>query len=79
MSPFGADAAERAIKAFGGGMVSFGLSEWLGHLTPLHFDEKAAIWAAGTTGWSVLMSLASRRFGRPGTASILKEVAYDGI
>ena len=76
MSPFAADTVERAIKNFISAVVGFAVSDWVSQVHYRHFDEKAAIWAAATTGASVLMSVASRRFGQPGTASLTREVTY---
>ena len=76
-TPFAVDAAERATKTFVASTVSFALSDWLSRVAVLHFEERAAVWAAGTTACSYAMSFASRRFGRPGTASLTRRVYYD--
>ena len=76
-SPFVSDTVERAVKTFIGGSAGFAMSDLVGHFHALHWDEKAVLWAGATTACSVLMSLASRRFGQPGTASVSHRVAYD--
>lgn len=76
LSPFARDLGERATKTLGGTLASYLFQVWLGTLVQLSMLDRGVIFALGTTLWSIVFSLVSRRFGRTGTASLTKEVEY---
>ena len=77
VSPFGADLTERAVKSTIGALGSFLLSDEVARLVSLTLQERAAVWALGSTVISVALSLLSRHIGTPGTASVTRKVTYD--
>jgi len=70
------DAAERAVRAFGASSASVFAADKVVNLFEVNWTDVFGV-GGGAAVVSVLLSLASYKAGKTGTASTVKEVAYE--
>jgi len=75
---FGKDVFERAIKSFAGTVAVVLAAGEVVNVFTVDWTEAFGL-GAGHAVVSVLMSVASYKAGKTGTASAVKEVAYDEV
>jgi hypothetical protein len=70
------DVVERAVKAFGASAASVFAADEVVNLLEVNWADVFGV-GGGAAVVSVLLSLASYKAGNTGTASAVKEVAYE--
>lgn len=73
---FGKDVLERAVKAFAASAASVFAADKVANVLQVNWSEVFGV-GGGAAVVSALLSLASYKAGNTGTASAVKEVAYE--